>query len=81
VPHNGAIIFRDLIGKLGVLRIECAKVRAIRSASAGGADREIWARRKAVHVVGSANGGLPAQAGAQRLRCVRRNIPDLPKVM
>jgi len=25
VPRDGAIIFGDLIGKLGVLRIECAK--------------------------------------------------------
>jgi hypothetical protein len=25
MPHDGAIIFSDLIGKLDVLRIECAK--------------------------------------------------------
>jgi hypothetical protein len=25
MPRDGAIIFSDLIGKLGVLRIECAK--------------------------------------------------------
>ena len=25
MPHDGAIIFRDLVGKLGVLRIECDK--------------------------------------------------------
>jgi hypothetical protein len=25
VPHEGAIIFSDLIGKLDVLRVECAK--------------------------------------------------------
>ena len=30
MPRGGAIIFRDLVGKLGVLRIECA-VRAIGS--------------------------------------------------
>jgi hypothetical protein len=27
VPRDGAIIFGDLIGKLGTLRIECAKCR------------------------------------------------------
>jgi hypothetical protein len=25
MPRDGAIIFRDLVGKLGVLRIECDK--------------------------------------------------------
>jgi hypothetical protein len=25
MPRDGAIIFRDLVGKLGVLRIECGE--------------------------------------------------------
>jgi hypothetical protein len=28
VPREGAIIFRDLVGKLDVLRVECASAAA-----------------------------------------------------
>ena len=32
MPHEGAIIFRDLVGKLDVLNVEC-EVRAPRAVS------------------------------------------------
>ena len=48
MPRDGAIIFRDLVGKLEVLNVECDKCRPARAVSArGGGHPSISAKRAA----------------------------------
>jgi hypothetical protein len=48
MPRDGAIIFRDLVGKLDVLNVECDKVRPRGSVPRRSVDRALWHRRQIV---------------------------------
>jgi hypothetical protein len=80
MPREGAIIFRDIVGKLDVLNVECDKCGRRGSIPRRSADRAVWHRREVVRVVRRDNGGLPAEAGKEPYICGAR-CPDLPKVV
>jgi hypothetical protein len=74
MPRKGAIIFRDLVGKLEVLNVECNKCgrsgryHLYRLAERYGIDTKLfdWSRD---------NGRLPAQDREQARGSVRRSMP------
>jgi hypothetical protein len=41
MPRDGAIIFRDLVGKLDTIRVECEKV-AVRFVPPRSAEFQLW---------------------------------------
>jgi hypothetical protein len=73
MPRDGAIIFRDLVGKLEVLHLVCDKCgrhgryRLDRLIEQYGIDAKLfdWGAR----------GRLPAEGGAERLRRMRGTVP------
>ena len=78
MPRDGAIIFRDLVGKLEVLNIECDKCgrrgryRLDRLIERYGVDSKLFNREPEADCPRKQVGNLNDQCGA---RC-----PDLPKV-
>ena len=78
MPRDGAIIFRDLVGKLEVLNIECDKCRRRgryrldRLIERYGVDSKLFDREPEADCPRKQAGNLNDQCGA---RC-----PDLPKV-